>query len=177
MDALSELVRDGKVRYLGFSEWPRAGIEATHALFGVQPFVASQPQYSLRWRGPEPWLIPLCARSGISQLAWAPLAQGILADFYEPGQPPTVDTRAVGVERNALLERFLHDELLERVQRLQPLATQLALTMAQLALAWVLREPSVASAIAASGVELEDQTLRQTDETFGDVVFHETPDG
>ncbi len=186
MEALSEVVRAGKARYLGFSEWPAEKIEEALNLPGVEKFVSSQPQYSMIWRGPERDVIPLCAANGISQIVWSPLAQGILTGKYKPGQPPPADSRASSEQMNYFMDVTDDDTLLERVQQLQPIADGLGLSMAQLALAWVLREPNVASAIigasrpeqvsdnaAASGVELDEATLRQIDEILADSVRYE----
>jgi aryl-alcohol dehydrogenase-like predicted oxidoreductase len=186
MEALSEVVRAGKARYLGFSEWPPEKIKEALELPGVEKFVSSQPQYSMIWRGPERDVIPLCAANGISQIVWSPLAQGILTGKYKPGQPPPADSRASSEQMNYFMDVSDDDVLLERVQQLQPVAEGLNLSMAQLALAWVLREPNVASAIigasrpeqvvdnaAASGVSLDDATLKQIDEILGDSVKYE----
>jgi 1-deoxyxylulose-5-phosphate synthase len=186
MEALSEVVRAGKARYLGFSEWPAEKIEEALKLPGVEKFVSSQPQYSMIWRGPERYLFPLCAANGISQIVWSPLAQGILTGKYKPGQPPPADSRASSEQMNYFMDVSDDDVLLERVQQLRPVAEGLGLSMAQLALAWVLREPNVASAIigasrpeqvsdnaAASGVILDEATLKQIDEILGDSVKYE----
>jgi aryl-alcohol dehydrogenase-like predicted oxidoreductase len=177
MEALAEVVRQGKVRYLGFSEWPPDRIEAALALPRVEKFVSSQPQYSILWRDPEREVFPLCAANGISQMVWSPLAQGALTGKYKPGETPPAGTRAASREMGWAMDRFRDDDVLEAVERLQPLADGLGITMAQLALAWVLREPNVASAIvgasrpeqveenaAASGIELDEETLRAIDD-------------
>jgi 1-deoxyxylulose-5-phosphate synthase len=186
MEALSEVVRAGKARYLGFSEWPPEKIKEALELPGVEKFVSSQPQYSMIWRGPERDVIPLCAANGISQIVWSPLAQGVLTGKYRPGQPPPADSRASSEQMNYFMDASEDDVLLERVQQLRPLAEGLGLSMAQLAIAWVLREPNVASAIigasrpaqvsdnaAASGVTLDEATLKQIDEILGDSVKYE----
>jgi aryl-alcohol dehydrogenase-like predicted oxidoreductase len=186
MEALSEIVRAGKARYLGFSEWPAEKVKEALELPGVEKFVSSQPQYSMIWRGPERYLFPLCAANGISQIVWSPLAQGILTGKYKPGQPPPADSRASSDQMNYFMDVSEDDVLLERVQQLLPVAEGLGLSMAQLALAWVLREPNVASAIigasrpeqvvdnaAASGVSLDEATLKQIDEILGDSVKYE----
>jgi 1-deoxyxylulose-5-phosphate synthase len=188
MDALTEVVRQGKARYLGFSEWPVDKVREALALPGVEKLVSSQPQYSMLWRGPDDELIPFCAENGISQIVWSPLAQGVLTGKYRPGQPPPEGSRKTNDAMNYFMDRVDDDTLLERVQLLQPIADELGLTMAQLALAWVLREPNVASAIVgasrpaqlednvgASGVELGPEILRQIDEALGDAVSHEGP--
>ena len=186
MEALSEVVRAGKARYLGFSEWPAEKIKEALELPGVEKFVSSQPQYSMIWREPERDIIPLCAANGISQIVWSPLAQGILTGKYKPGQPPPADSRASSEQMNYFMDVSDDDVLLERVQQLLPVAASLGLSMAQLALAWVLREPNVASAIigasrpeqvvdnaAASGVSLDEATLKQIDAILGDSVKYE----
>ena len=186
MEALSEVVRAGKARWLGFSEWPAEKIEEALALPGVEKFVSSQPQYSMIWRGIERDVIEVCARNGISQIVWSPLAQGILTGKYKPGEPPPENTRATSESMGMWMDKARDEELLERVQRLRPIADELGLTMAQLALAWVLREPNVASAIigatrpqqvednvGAVGVELGDDVLRRIDEVLADSVAYE----
>src|SRR3954466_5753403 len=182
MAALTDVVRDGRVRYLGFSEWPPDRIEAALELPNVEQFVSSQPQYSILWREPEREVFPLCAANGISQIVWSPLAQGALTGKYKPGEAPPPGTRAASQDMGWAMDRFRDDDVLEAVQRLQPIADGLGITMAQLALAWVLREPNVASAIVgasrpeqvvenagASVVELDESTLREIDEALGDV--------
>src|SRR5437764_10589860 len=147
MEALSEVVRQGKARYLGFSEWTAPQIQAALDLSPPnEKFVSSQPQYSILWRVPEREVIPLCAANGISQVVWSPLRQGVLTGKYTPGQPPPPDTR-MGNEMGWAMDEFREDGVLAAVQRLRPIADGLGIMMAQLALAWVLREPNVASAI------------------------------
>jgi aryl-alcohol dehydrogenase-like predicted oxidoreductase len=183
VEALTEVVRQGKVRYLGFSEWAPDRIQAALELPGVERFVSSQPQYSILRREPEREVFPLCAENGISQIVWSPLAQGVLTGKYKPGQRPPTDTRAGSQQMGWAMDDFLGDDVLEAVQRLQPIADGLGISMAQLALAWVLRRPEVASAIvgasrpeqvednaAASGIELDEETLRAIDEAVGAVV-------
>ena len=150
MEALTRAVRSGKVRYLGFSEWPAEKIRAAIEMAGVEKFVSSQPQYSLLWREPEEAVIPLSAANGISQIVWSPLAQGVLTGKYAPGAAPPQGTRATSDEMGGFMERLLQDKVLEAVQRLKPLAAQAGLSLAQFALAWVLREPNVASAIVGA---------------------------
>jgi 1-deoxyxylulose-5-phosphate synthase len=184
MEALTEVVRAGKARYLGFSEWTAPQIKAALDLVpAVEKFVSSQPQYSILWRVPEAEVIPLCRENGISQIVWSPLAQGVLTGKYKPGQPPPDDSRMASGGMGWAMDRFKSDDLLAAVQRLQPIADGLGITMAQLALAWVLREPNVASAIvgasrpeqvdqnvAASGIELDESTLAAIDEAVGAFV-------
>ena len=147
MEALTRAVDSGKVRWIGFSEWPAERIRAAVAMPGVARFVSSQPQYSVVWREPEEEVIPLCAANGISQIVWSPLAQGVLTGKYDPGSPPPPGTRATSEEMGGFMDRLMKRELLEAVQRLKPLAAEAGLTLSQFALAWVLREPNVASAI------------------------------
>jgi aryl-alcohol dehydrogenase-like predicted oxidoreductase len=183
MAALTEVVEAGKARYIGFSEWPVARIEESLAMPGVARWASSQPQYSMLWRAPEAEVIPLCAREGISQIVWSPLAQGVLSGKYRPGHAPPADSRAASDSMSVFMGRLLEDRVLEAVQRLAPIAERAGLSMAQLALAWVLREPNVASAIvgasrpeqvhanaAASAVTLDAQTLAAVDEALGDGV-------
>lgn len=165
MQALSEIVRAGKARTIGFSEWPVEAIRAAIEMAGVEKFVSSQPQYSMIWRRPEDQVIPLCAAHGISQIVWSPLGQGILTGKYLPGAPPPAGSRAT----SATMGHFLSDigerrALLEAVQALRPLAQSAGLTLAQFALAWVLREPNVASAIiGASRPEQIDENIVASD--------------
>jgi aryl-alcohol dehydrogenase-like predicted oxidoreductase len=187
MEALSELVRSGKARYIGFSEWTVPQIEAALAIPGVERLVSSQPEYSMLWRKAEQ-VIPLCAREGISQVVWSPLAQGALTGKYKPGSPPPADSRAASKSMGSMMGRFREDSVLAAVQRLRPIADDLGLTMAQLALAWVLQEENVASAItgasrpdqiddnvAASGVAIDDGVMAMIDEALGDAVGPERP--
>jgi len=188
MDALTGVVRSGKARTLGFSEWPVEKIEAALALPGVEPFVSSQPQYSLIWRGPERDVIPFSRGHGISQIVWSPLGQGVLTGKYKPGEEAPADSRAASEQMNFFMDKARDQALLERVQRLGTVADGLGITLAQLALAWVLREPNVASAIigasrpeqvvenaAAASVELDAETLRTIDEILADSVAWEGP--
>jgi aryl-alcohol dehydrogenase-like predicted oxidoreductase len=179
MAALTEVVRAGKARYIGFSEWTAEQIQASLDLsreHGYEKFVSSQPQYSMLWRAPEAEVIPLCAANGISQIVWSPLAQGALTGKYRPGQPAPQGSRATSERMGSMMGDWLEDDVLERVQRLIPIAERLQVTMAQLALAWVLREQNVASAIvgasrpeqvhdnaSASGIELDAETLAEID--------------
>jgi aryl-alcohol dehydrogenase-like predicted oxidoreductase len=185
MEALTEIVRQGKARYLGFSEWPVEQVAEALTLPGVEKLVSSQPQYSLLWRGPERELIPYCAEHGISQIVWSPLGQGVLTGKYQPGAPPPEDSRMSSRQMSYFMDRFRDETMLRRVQELRPIADELGITMAQLALAWVLREPNVASAIigasrpeqvadnaAASGITLDDETLARIDEVLADSVVY-----
>ncbi len=182
MGALTELVRQGKTRYIGFSEWTAEQIRAALELPGVERFVSSQPQYSMLWPEPEKDVFPLCAEEGIGHIVWSPLAQGVLTGKYRPGSPPPEDSRAASSSMGHFMSRLRDDDLLEAVQRLGPVADDLQLSMAQLALAWVLRDANVASAIvgatrpeqveanaAASGVKLPGDVLDRIDEILEDV--------
>jgi 1-deoxyxylulose-5-phosphate synthase len=182
MQALTEVVEVGKARHIGFSEWPVERIEQSLALPSVARWVSSQPQYSMLWRAPEAEVIPLCEREGISQIVWSPLAQGVLTGKYNPGEQPPADSRASSDSMSGFMDRLMQDPVLEAVQRLRPVAEGAGLTMAQLALAWVLGHPNVASAIvgasrpeqvranaSASGLTLDAQTLASVDEALDGV--------
>jgi aryl-alcohol dehydrogenase-like predicted oxidoreductase len=171
--------------YLGFSEWSAAQIEAAHALPGVERFVSSQPQYSLLWRLPERAVIPLSKEEGISQIVWSPLGQGVLTGKYKVGVPPPADSRASSDQMGWAMGRFLTDELFAAVDRRRPIASGAGLTLSQLALAWVLREPNLAAAIVgvsrpeqldenagASGVRLDEATLAAIDGALAGVVVN-----
>jgi aryl-alcohol dehydrogenase-like predicted oxidoreductase len=171
MSALTEAVRQGKTRWIGFSEWTPAQIRAALALPGER-FVSSQPQYSLLERGPEAEVFPLCAAQGIGQIVWSPLRQGVLTGKYAPGRPPPPDSRAASASMGAFIQKRMDDATLAKVERLRPIARDLGVTLAQLALAWVLRRPEVSSAIIgatrpeqveenakASGVTLAEDVL------------------
>ena len=150
MEALTRAVDSGKTRYIGFSEWPADRIQAAIELSetrGFARFVSSQPQYSLVWRDPEADVIPLCAANGISQVVWSPLGQGVLTGKYDPDRPPPPGTRASSEEMGGWMDRLMQPGLLRAVQELKPLAAEAGLSLPQFALAWVLREPNVASAI------------------------------
>jgi 1-deoxyxylulose-5-phosphate synthase len=184
MAALTEVVLQGKVRYIGFSEWSAEQIKAALDLVpGVEKFVSSQPQYSILYRAPEREVISLSRENGISQIVWSPLAQGALTGKYKPGEEPPAGTRAASHQMGWSMDSFRDDDVLEAVQKLIPIAEGLGITMAQLALAWVLREENVASAIAgasrpeqveenasASGIELDESTLQAIDDAVADVV-------
>jgi len=147
MEALTRAVESGKARAIGFSEWPAHRIRAALDMTGVTKFVSSQPQYSLLWREPEDEVIPLCAANGISQIVWSPLGQGVLSGKYDPDSPPPRDSRAASEEMGGFMDRLMQPDILRAVQRLKPIAEEAGLTLPQFALAWVLREPNVASAI------------------------------
>jgi aryl-alcohol dehydrogenase-like predicted oxidoreductase len=176
MEALTRAVESGKARYIGFSEWPADRIQAAIDMTRVTQFVSSQPQYSLLWREPEEEVIPLCAANGISQIVWSPLGQGVLSGKYDPDKPPPRDSRAASDEMGGWMDRLMHPDVLRAVQRLKPIAEEAGLTLPQFALAWVLREPNVASAIigasrpeqvrenaAASGVIVDTRLFQRAE--------------
>jgi len=177
MGALTEVVRQGKARYIGFSEWTAPQIQAAIEIDGAEKFVSSQPQYSMLWRLPEAEVIPVCTVNGIGQIVWSPLAQGVLTGKYLPGKRPPADSRAAIPAMNGFFgEDLRSDRTLQTVQGLKPVADGMGITMAQMALAWVLRQADVASAIvgasrpqqvsdnaAASGIELDDNVLKEID--------------
>lgn len=179
MSALTDIVRQGKARYIGFSEWSPAQIQAALNLPNVEKFVSSQPQYSMLVRKPEAEVFPLCAANGIGQIVWSPLGQGVLTGKYKPGEAPPQDSRAANDQMNGFMQDLRSDRILTAVQNLKPIAQRLNLTMAQLALAWVLRDERVSSTIigasrpeqvadnaGASGVRLSDEVLREIDQVL-----------
>jgi aryl-alcohol dehydrogenase-like predicted oxidoreductase len=181
IEALQLVVEQGKARYLGFSEWTPEQIQAAVDIAGSDLFVSSQPQYSMLWQAPEAEVFAVCARNGISQIVWSPLAQGVLTGKYKPGAPLPDDSRAASDNMNAAMHLVMNDEALEAVQRLVPIAEGEGLTLPQLALAWVLRRPELASAIvgasrpeqvhanaSASGIDLSAEVLSAIDEALGD---------
>ena len=187
MIALSEVVQEGKARYIGFSEWNAEQIKAAAEMTGVTKFVSSQPQYSMLWREPEREVFPVCAANGIGQIVWSPLGQGVLTGKYKAGQPIPQDSRAASDSMNVFIGRLLTEEILAAVEKLRPVAAAENLSMAQLALAWVLRDERVSSAIigasrpeqvadnaAASGVQLSQETLNAIDEILADIPNSET---
>jgi aryl-alcohol dehydrogenase-like predicted oxidoreductase len=186
MEALSEVVRSGKARAIGFSEWDPAQIRAGLAVDGAVKFVSSQPQYSALWRGPEAEVFGLCAENGISQVVWSPLAEGVLTGKYKPGEPPPKDSRAASASMSTFIRRRLDDTALRAVQELLPIAEGAGLSPAQLALAWVLRRPEVASAIVgasrpeqvfdnakASDIDLDDDIVAAIENALDGVAITE----
>ncbi len=186
MQAFADVVRSGKALYIGVSEWTADQIRAGHALaadLGVQ-LVSSQPQYSMLWRVIEAEVVPACRELGVSQIVWSPVAQGVLTGKYLPGQPLPEGSRATDDKGGAqMIQRFLNDTVIERVQGLRPVADELGLSMAQLAVAWVLQNDNLACAIigasrpeqiaenvAASGVEIPAELMARIDEVLGDSV-------
>jgi aryl-alcohol dehydrogenase-like predicted oxidoreductase len=186
IEALQQVVASGKARYLGFSEWTPEQIQAAIDSAGPDLFVSSQPQYSMLWQAPEAELFPLCAANDISQIVWSPLGQGLLTGKYRAGEAPPPDSRAAHSEMGAPMALLMSDERLEAVDRLRPVADDAGLSMAELALAWVLRRSELASAIVgatrpeqvhanakASGIGLSDDTLAAVDEALGDAPVKE----
>jgi len=174
MEALSDVVRAGKARYIGFSEWSAEQIVAAFAIPGVERFVSSQPQYSLLYRRPEHKVIPLCAASGVSQIVWSPLAQGVLSGKYAPGAKPPADSRAASDSMGQMMGNWLRPQVLEAVARVKPLAQEAGCTMSQFALAWVLREPNIASAIVgASRPSQIDDNAAAAELTIDPALFAE----
>jgi aryl-alcohol dehydrogenase-like predicted oxidoreductase len=184
--ALDDLVSQGKVLYVGVSEWSAQRIEDSRRIqdeLGLDPLRSNQPEYSMLQRTIEKDVLPVCKRLGIGQIVWSPIAQGVLAGKYKPGEQPPSGTRGATPGDQDMMSRFLRDDVLTAVQELRPIADDLGITMAQLALAWVLREPGISSAIvgasrpeqveenvAASGVELGDDVLTRIDEILGGVL-------
>jgi aryl-alcohol dehydrogenase-like predicted oxidoreductase len=186
MRAFADVVRAGKAHYIGVSEWTAEQVRAGHALateLGIQ-LISNQPQYSMLWRVIEGEVVPTSAELGISQVVFSPIAQGVLTGKYKPGAELPSGSRATDQKGGAdTIKRFLNDETLTRVQELEPIAADLGLSMAQLAVAWVLQNDNVASAIIgasrpeqvaenvkASGVKLEPEVMKRIDEALGDVV-------
>lgn len=190
MNALHRAVQSGKVRAIGVSEWTAEQIASAAQITRVNsltPFTSNQPQYSILWRKPEAQVFAACVRNGISNLAFSPLAHGVLTGKYVPGQPPPPGTRAASEEMNIFMEtagrHYRSDFVLAAVERFKPIAADLALTMPQLALAWVLRRHEISSAIfgasrpeqiadnvRAIGVTLPEAALDLVDEAVGSVA-------
>jgi aryl-alcohol dehydrogenase-like predicted oxidoreductase len=186
IEALQQVVASGKARYLGLSEWTPEQIQAAIDIAGADLFVSSQPQYSMLWQAPEAELFGLCAQHGISQIVWSPLAQGLLTGKYRAGEEPPADSRAANSDMNNSISLVMNDDTLAAVDRLRPVAEQAGMSLTEMALAWVLRRPEVASAIVgasrpeqvlanakASGIELTDDTLAAIDEALGDAPVRE----
>lgn len=184
LSAFDDLIRQGKVFYIGFSEWRSEEIKEALRIQerrGFDKFVSSQPQYSMLWRVIEKEVVPLSKANGIGQIVWSPIAQGALTGKYLPGKKPPAGSRATDKKGGAsMISRWMRDEVLAAVQRLKPIAKNEGLTMAQLAVAWVLQNPNVSSAIigaskpeqikenvAASGVQLSTETMKEIDKALG----------
>ncbi|MFV0405354.1 MAG: aldo/keto reductase family protein [Propioniciclava sp.] len=186
MQAFADVVRQGKALYIGVSEWSAAQIRAGHELASQLGFqlISSQPQYSMLWRVIEAEVVPTCTELGLGQIVWSPVAQGVLTGKYLPGQPVPEGSRATDASGGAgAVKRFLTDDILTRVQALRPIAEEAGLSMAQLAVAWVLQQPNISAAIIgasrpeqvtdnaqASGVTLTPETLTAIDAALGDAV-------
>ncbi|HEY0357458.1 MAG TPA: aldo/keto reductase, partial [Mycobacteriales bacterium] len=189
MEAFADVVHSGKAHYIGVSEWTAGQIRAGHALARELkiPFVSNQPQYSMLWRVIEAEVVPTSEELGIGQIVWSPIAQGVLTGKYKPGQAPPAGSRATDEKGGAdMISRFMTDDVLSRVQQLVPLAQEAGLSMAQLAIAWVLQNPNVSSAIIgasrpeqvtenvkAAGVTLDADLMKKIDEVLGDVVVRD----
>jgi aryl-alcohol dehydrogenase-like predicted oxidoreductase len=186
MQAFADIVRAGKALYIGVSEWTADQIRAGHDLaqqLGIS-LVSSQPQYSMLWRVIEPEVVPTCRELGIGQIVWSPIAQGVLSGKYKPGQDAPAGSRATDEKGGAnMIKRWLSDDVLTRVQDLSPIANDLGLTMAQLAVAWVLQNDNVSAALVgasrpeqvaenvkAAGVSIPHDAMKRIDEALGDVV-------
>jgi aryl-alcohol dehydrogenase-like predicted oxidoreductase len=186
MQAFADVVRAGKALYIGVSEWTAEQLRAGHELaqqLGVQ-LVSSQPQYSMLWRVIEDEVVPVSRKLGISQIVWSPIAQGVLSGKYRPGQAPPAGSRATDQNGGAdMIGRFMNDDVLSRVQALAPIADELGLSMAQLAVAWVLQNDNVAAAligasrpeqvrenVKAAGVSIPAEAMKRIDEALGDIV-------
>jgi voltage-dependent potassium channel beta subunit len=185
--ALDDIVTQGKALYVGVSMWPAELLDEAHRLherLNLDPIVSNQPEYSMLVRDIERDVLPVSKQLGIGQVVYSPIAQGVLAGKYKPGEQPPAGTRAATPGDSGFMERFMRDDLLEAVQRLRPIADELGITMAQLAIAWVLREPGVSSAIVgasrpeqvdenvtASGVELPPEVLARIDEILEPVLL------
>jgi aryl-alcohol dehydrogenase-like predicted oxidoreductase len=186
MQAFADLVRMGKVLYVGVSEWTAQQIKEGHDLaeqLGIQ-LISNQPQYSMLWRVIEGEVVPTCVSLGVSQIVFSPIAQGVLTGKYRPGEQPPAGSRATDEKGGAdMIKRWMRDDVLVRVQQLVPLADEAGLSMAQLAVAWVLQNDNVASAIigasrpeqvqdnvAAAAVRLEDDLMGKIDKVLDPVV-------
>ncbi len=180
MMAFDHIVRTGRALYIGISEWRADQIAEANKIaseMGLHRIISSQPQYSMLWRVPEAEVIPLCRKEGIGQICWSPLAMGVLTGKYKPGQPPPQGSR--GAYGQGVRTEYMSEETLKAVQDLQPIAAELGVSMAMLALAWVLRNDNVSAAIigatkpeqvtenvGASGLELTDEVLKRIDEVL-----------
>ncbi|MER5917261.1 aldo/keto reductase family protein [Streptomyces sp. NPDC001982] len=185
MEAFADVVRSGKALYIGVSEWTADQIRRAHALARELkvPLVSSQPQYSMLWRIIEGEVVPTCQELGIGQIVWSPIAQGVLTGKYLPGKQAPAGSRATDDKGSAMISRFMRDEVLEAVQKLKPLADEAGLTLAQLAVAWVLQNSNVSAAIVgasrpeqvaenakAAGVKLDADLMARVDKIVAPVA-------
>ena len=184
--AFDDLIRQGKVLYIGVSEWRAEEIAAALAIagqLGLDRIISNQPQYNMLWRVIEAEVLPLCAKEGIGQIVWSPIAQGALTGKYQPGQDAPAGSRATDASGSGFIRGFLSDAILTQVAKLRPVAEQAGLSMAQLAIAWVLQNPGVSAAIVgatrpeqvrenvkASGVRLDEEIMRRIDDALGPVI-------
>ena len=187
LSAFDDLIRQGKVHYIGFSEWNAEQISAALKIQdakGYNRFISSQPQYSMLWRVIESKVIPLSQKEGIGQIVWSPIGQGVLTGKYLPGKKAPAGSRATDKKGGAnMISRFMNDDVLTAVQKLIPIAKKVDLTPAQLAIAWVLQNPNVSSAIIgatkpsqikenvkASGVKLDASVMQEIDKAIGSIA-------
>jgi aryl-alcohol dehydrogenase-like predicted oxidoreductase len=187
--AFDDLVRQGKVLYVGVSEWTAGQISDALQIasqLGLDRIVSNQPQYNMIWRVIEAEVIPLCTREGLGQIVFSPIAQGVLTGKYRPGAAPPPASRATDALGSEFISGFLTDEILTRVQQLEPLAAEAGLSLARLAVAWVLQNPAVSAAIigatrpeqvrenaGAAGVRLDAELLKRVDEILGPVIVRD----
>jgi aryl-alcohol dehydrogenase-like predicted oxidoreductase len=189
MNAFADVVHSGKALYIGVSEWSadqiRAGVAYARDL-GIQ-LISSQPQYNMLWRVIEPWVQPTCEELGVTQICWSPIAQGVLTGKYLPGQRPPKGSRATDEHGGAsTIKSYLRDDVITRVQKLRPIADEVGLSLAQLAVAWVLQNPNVSAAIigasrpeqitenvGASGAVIPPELMAKIDEVLGDAVVRD----
>jgi aryl-alcohol dehydrogenase-like predicted oxidoreductase len=185
MLAFADVVRQGKALYIGVSEWRAEEIRAAAGLAKELhvPLISSQPQYNMLWRVIEAEVVPTCEELGLSQIVWSPIAQGVLTGKYKPGQAAPAGSRATDESGGAFIKRMLTDDVLTRVEQLEPLAAEAGLTLAQLAVAWTLQNKNVAAAIIgasrpeqvaenvkAAGVKLDAGLLKRIDEILEPVI-------
>jgi aryl-alcohol dehydrogenase-like predicted oxidoreductase len=185
--AFDDLVRQGKVLYIGVSEWRAEQIAAALRIadeLGLDRIISNQPQYNMLWRVIEAEVLPLCEKEGLGQVVFSPIAQGVLTGKYLPGSEAPADSRATDAGGSRFIRGYLTDDILTRVQQLKPIAEEAGLSLAQLAVAWTLQNPGVSAAIVgatrpeqvrenagASGVRLDPDVMRRIDDALGPVIF------